>query len=200
MGRWVAAGGAGIATDFMAGVLLSKLIEGGLHYGLGSTLAVRREALTKAGGLRALVDHLADDYEMGARVAKAGYRVAVCGEVVETGFRLTLEDFIDHQLRWARDGKGCATGRLPGTDGDVRIRVVALESGGERVEPGEFVAAGLSFFLRLAQAMTVGAEVLGITRCFRACGCCRCATWWRWGFGWRGLRGIRLCGAGSGLC
>ena len=37
----------GIATDFMAGVLLSRQIEGGLHYGLGSTLAVRREALTR---------------------------------------------------------------------------------------------------------------------------------------------------------
>ena len=63
----------GIATDFMPGVLLSKLIEGGLRYGLGSTLAVRREALEKAGGLRPLVDYLADDYELGARMAKAGY-------------------------------------------------------------------------------------------------------------------------------
>ena len=41
----------GIATEFMPGVLLSKMIEGGLHYGLGSTLAIRREALEKAGGL-----------------------------------------------------------------------------------------------------------------------------------------------------
>ena len=60
----------GIATDFIPGVLLSKGIEGGLHYGLGSTLAVRREALEKAGGLLALVDCLADDYELGARVAE----------------------------------------------------------------------------------------------------------------------------------
>ena len=43
----------GIATDFQAGVLLSKMIEGGLHYGLGSTLAVRREALEEVGGLAA---------------------------------------------------------------------------------------------------------------------------------------------------
>ncbi len=37
----------GIATDFQAGVLLSKMIEGGLHYGLGSTLAVSRKALDR---------------------------------------------------------------------------------------------------------------------------------------------------------
>src|SRR5579862_1829809 len=51
----------GIATDFMPGVLVSRMIEGGLKYGLGSTLAVRRDALEKAGGLIALVDELADD-------------------------------------------------------------------------------------------------------------------------------------------
>jgi ceramide glucosyltransferase len=50
-----------------------KMIEGGLHYGLGSTLAVSREALDKIGGLLPLVDHLADDYELGARVSRAGY-------------------------------------------------------------------------------------------------------------------------------
>ena len=93
----------GIATDFQAGVLLSKWIEGGLHYGLGSTLAVRREALDQIGGLEALVDHLADDYELGARVAAAGYRVALCAEVVETAIpAYGWRGFIDHQLRWAR--------------------------------------------------------------------------------------------------
>ncbi len=81
----------GIATDFQAGVLLSKMIEGGMHFGLGSTLAVSRAALDKIGGLAPLVDYLADDYELGARVARAGYRVALSAEVVETaipGLRL----------------------------------------------------------------------------------------------------------------
>lgn len=42
----------GIATDFQAGVLLSRLLEGGLHYGLGSTLAISRAALEEIGGLQ----------------------------------------------------------------------------------------------------------------------------------------------------
>ncbi|HEX8711991.1 MAG TPA: glycosyltransferase, partial [Terracidiphilus sp.] len=46
----------GIATDFMPGVLVSRMIEGGLRFGLGSTLAVSREALEKSGGLLPLVD------------------------------------------------------------------------------------------------------------------------------------------------
>src|SRR5580658_2541466 len=93
----------GIATDFQAGVLLSRMIEGGLHYGLGSTLAVSRAALEKIGGLEALVDYLADDYELGARISRAGYRVALSAEVVETAVpAYSWRGFIDHQLRWAR--------------------------------------------------------------------------------------------------
>ena len=93
----------GIATDFRPGVLLSKMIEGGMRYGLGSTLAVRREALDRIGGLLPLVDYLADDYELGARVERAGYRVALSAEVVETAIpAYGWRGFVDHQLRWAR--------------------------------------------------------------------------------------------------
>jgi ceramide glucosyltransferase len=152
----------GIGTDFMAGVLLSKLIEGGLHYGLGSTLAVRREALEKAGGLLGLVDHLADDYEMGARVAKAGYRVALCDEVVETAIpAYDWGGFIDHQLRWARTVRDARPGGYFGlivTHGLAWALLNVLASG---LSPVSLWLLGLSFFLRLAQAMVVGAEVLG---------------------------------------
>src|ERR1700722_5587808 len=93
----------GIATDFMPGVLLSKMIEGGMRYGLGSTLAGGRAALDRIGGFEALVNHLADDYELGARIAQAGYTVALSAEVVETNTpAYTWRGFADHQLRWLR--------------------------------------------------------------------------------------------------
>ncbi len=41
----------GIAADFQPSVLLARWLEGGLRYGLGSTLAVSREALDAIGGL-----------------------------------------------------------------------------------------------------------------------------------------------------
>ena len=65
----------GIATDFIAGVLTARKLEGGIRFGLGSTLALSREALDATGGLAPLVDYLADDYELGARVWKAGFDV-----------------------------------------------------------------------------------------------------------------------------
>ena len=93
----------GISTDFLPGVLAARYLEKGIHFGLGSTLAMSRIALAKAGGLEPLVEYLADDYEMGARIARAGYRVELCDVVVETTVpAYTFRGFCDHQLRWAR--------------------------------------------------------------------------------------------------
>jgi ceramide glucosyltransferase len=151
----------GIAADFQAGVLLSKWIEGGLHYGLGSTLAVRREALEMADALEALVDHLADDYEMGARVAGAGYRVELSPEVVETSIpAYGWRGFADHQLRWlrtVRDARPWGYAGLIFTHGLGWALVNVVASG---LSPLSLWLLALSFFLRLALAMTVGAAVL----------------------------------------
>jgi len=151
----------GIATEFMPGVLLSKLIEGGLHYGLGSTLAVRREALEKIGGLLSIVDYLADDYELGARIARAGYRVEVGAEVVETSVpAYSWRGFFDHQLRWLRTVRCSRPAGYAGlifTHGLAWALLNVLASG---LSPLSLWLLGLSFFLRLAQAMTVGAAVL----------------------------------------
>lgn len=151
----------GIATDFQAGVLLSRMLEGGLHYGLGSTLAVRREALAKIGGFAVLVDFLADDYELGARVAQAGYKVALCAEVVETSVpAYGWRGFFDHQLRWlrtVRDARPAGYAGLVFTHGLAWAVLNVVASG---LNPLSVWLLGLSFFLRLAQAMTVGAGVL----------------------------------------
>ena len=93
----------GISTDFFPGVLAARWLEGGIRFGLGSTLAMSKTALAKAGGLEPLVEYLADDYEMGERIANAGYRVELCSEVVETTVpAYRFGGFRDHQLRWAR--------------------------------------------------------------------------------------------------
>ncbi|WP_348267732.1 bacteriohopanetetrol glucosamine biosynthesis glycosyltransferase HpnI [Edaphobacter paludis] len=93
----------GISTDFLPGVLTARKLEHGIRFGLGSTLATSKSVLAKAGGLEPLTEYLADDYEMGARIAAAGYRVELCAEVVETTVpAYRFRGFCDHQLRWAR--------------------------------------------------------------------------------------------------
>jgi ceramide glucosyltransferase len=93
----------GISTDFLPGVFTARMLERGIRFGLGSTLATSKTVLAKAGGLQPLTEYLADDYEMGARIAAAGYRVELCNEVVETTVpAYSFRGFCDHQLRWAR--------------------------------------------------------------------------------------------------
>jgi ceramide glucosyltransferase len=152
----------GIATDFQPSVLLSKMLEGSLRYGLGSTLAVRREALDHFGGYQTLVDHLADDYELGARVARAGYRVELTPEVVETSIpAYGWRGFFDHQLRWLRTVRDARPGGYAGlifTHGLTWALINIVASG---LSPLSLWLFALSFFLRLALAMTAGAEGLG---------------------------------------
>ncbi len=93
----------GIATDFFPGVLTALKMDGDIRFGLGSTLAVSREALAAAGGFESLVDSLADDYELGFRIAKTGFAVVLSREAVSTSVPpYKLREFFAHQVRWAR--------------------------------------------------------------------------------------------------
>jgi ceramide glucosyltransferase len=93
----------GISTDFSAGVLAARQLEGSIHFGLGSTLAFRRHDLEAIGGFEAFVDYLADDYEIGQRIAAQNLEVMLSDVVVETFLpAYTLRQFVDHQLRWGR--------------------------------------------------------------------------------------------------
>jgi ceramide glucosyltransferase len=93
----------GISTDFVPGVLSARLLEKGLHFGLGSTLAFRRHDLQAIGGFETLLDYLADDYELGRRIAATGKRVELSTATVTTFLpAYTLRQFFRHQLRWSR--------------------------------------------------------------------------------------------------
>jgi ceramide glucosyltransferase len=93
----------GISTDFAPGVLAARQLEGNIRFGLGSTLAFRRRALDTMGGFEALVDYLADDYELGARVTARGLKGKLAGVVVETFLpAYSFREFVEHQLRWNR--------------------------------------------------------------------------------------------------
>ena len=96
----------GLSSDFMGGVLVAREMEGGVRFALGATIATTKSVLREIGGLEALVDHLGDDYELGARTAAAGYKVELADAVVETALPdYTWREFWAHQMRWARNVK-----------------------------------------------------------------------------------------------
>jgi ceramide glucosyltransferase len=92
----------GFTAEMIPNVLVALHLEG-LSFALGASMAVRREALAAIGGFEALVDYLADDYQLGNKVHRAGWRIALDGTFVES--MLGAEELLPvlaRQLRWAR--------------------------------------------------------------------------------------------------
>ena len=158
----------GISTDFMAGVLTARHIEGGIHFGLGSTLAVSREALRLIGGLDPLVDYLADDYELGVRIAAAGFDIELSAEVVETWVPpYDIAGFLEHQLRWCRSTRDSRRWGYTGllfTFGLPWAFFNLIASGLSLESIALFV---LALVVRVGLALVVGVGILGDTQVLR---------------------------------
>jgi ceramide glucosyltransferase len=161
-GLWSRLEALGISTDFIPGVLTARQLEGGIRFGLGSTLAMTKTALDAAGGLEPLTEALADDYEMGARIAAAGYRVELTGEVVETSVpAYSFRGFADHQLRWSRSTRDSRKlGYIGlGVTYCVPWALAACIASGFALE--SFTLLTFALLARVAVALTVGVGILG---------------------------------------
>jgi ceramide glucosyltransferase len=151
----------GISTDFFPGVLTARKLEGGIRFGLGSTLAMSRVALAKAGGLEPLVESLADDYEMGARIAAAGYRVELCAEVVETSVPdYGFSGFWDHQIRWARTVRDSRKLGYLGLGITYALPWALMACVASGFELWSFTLLSVVLLARVAVALAVGVGVL----------------------------------------
>ncbi len=96
-----------INTDFLPSVLIAIKMEG-LNFALGATMAIRRETLDRIGGFGGLADYLADDYQLGNKAAKAGYKVRLAPCVIDSvQGRDSFSGYFLHQLRWGRTYRVC---------------------------------------------------------------------------------------------
>lgn len=160
-GLWSRLEALGIATDFMAGVLTARKLEGGIKFGLGSTLATTKTALAAIGGFESLVDQLADDYEMGVRLARTGFGVELVHEVVATTVpKYSVRGFCEHQLRWARSTRDSRRAGYAGLGVTYVLpwaMLTLLASGGAL---WSISLMSLALLLRVAVALNVGVGVL----------------------------------------
>lgn len=92
----------GFTVEMVPNVMVAQALEG-LSFALGASMAVRRQALEAIGGFAALVDYLADDYQLGNKVFRAGWRLELSDCFVESVMhREELAAVMSRQLRWAR--------------------------------------------------------------------------------------------------
>jgi ceramide glucosyltransferase len=151
----------GISTDFCAGVLAARQLEGGIGFGLGSTMAFRRSDLQRIGGFSSLADYLADDYELGSRLSRLGLKVELSRVVVETYLpAYQLADFLRHQLRWARGVRDARKSGYLGLAFTFGIFWALLGLATSLGSLWSWAALAFTLSLRLAVALVVGWNVL----------------------------------------
>jgi ceramide glucosyltransferase len=97
----------GATSDFFAGALIADWKEG-VTFALGASVTTTKTWLRTIGGYESLANLLADDYEIGNRIHKAGGRVLLSREPVWTTYPAqTVKSFWEHQVRWARTVRFC---------------------------------------------------------------------------------------------
>ena len=200
-GRWEA---IGIATDFAPSVLTAQLVRV-RGFGLGATLLFRAADLRAIGGFASLADYIADDYQLGRRIAGLGKRVVLPRLAVETCLTgRTWGEVWRHQVRWARTirvSQGAGYAGLCLANASLWALVALLA--------GAWWAALPLVALRLLTGLVVGAGVLGRREVWQYCYLMPVRDLWGFSvwlcglFGdtveWRGAR-LRLARDGRIIC
>lgn len=151
----------GIATEFAPAVLAARFLDRGLRFGLGSTLAVSRTALDAIGGLTPLADYLADDYQLGHRIAAAGFRVELANEAVETSVPAwSFSGFWSHQIRWSRTMRDSRAGHL-GLFLSYGLAWATLNLIASGLSVTAFALFSLALLVRVSLALGIGVGILG---------------------------------------
>ena len=158
---WARLEALSIATDLMMSIFTARWIERGVRFGLGGTLALHRETLEAVGGFPALLGHLADDYELGARVHGTGLQAVLMQEVVATTVpNYSASQFWQHQVRWARTIRDARPVQYIGVAVTHALPWALLTVVSSGLALWSFSLLSLVLLLRVAVALQCGAGVL----------------------------------------
>jgi ceramide glucosyltransferase len=120
---WPRVEALGLNTDFLAGMLTQRMLNG-MDFAIGCTIATRRAELASIGGLEYLQRYLAEDFVMGNLMRRAGKEVVLSRSVIE--HYIGNDGFVKnwkHRLRWARSTR---RSRPWGYLGEIFTKPVAL--------------------------------------------------------------------------
>lgn len=93
----------GMNTEFWGGAFTARLVERGVHFAVGPTIAARRRVIEDIGGWPRLSEYLAEDFMLGQFAAERGHGVILSSYVIEhrIGAQPWRANFA-HRLRWNR--------------------------------------------------------------------------------------------------
>jgi hypothetical protein len=103
-----------MGATFVGNVLVARKLLS-MRFAMGATAALRRGDLERLGGFAALADYLADDYQLGARIADLGLRVHLSDYVVSSILGpTTFREQWDREVRWAQCSRVSRPWEFPG--------------------------------------------------------------------------------------
>jgi ceramide glucosyltransferase len=92
----------GMCMDSVPAALVASKLEGKVQFAFGWTMATTKKHLAEIGGWEAMVNYHSDDFELGNRIARQGYRVELMRQPVWMVFpEETFQDFLNHEMRWS---------------------------------------------------------------------------------------------------
>jgi ceramide glucosyltransferase len=155
----------GMYLDSAPGALVARMLEGKMQFAFGWTMATTKRHLSEIGGWEAMANYHSDDFELGNRIARRGYKVELMPKPVWMVFpKETIGQYFRHELRWSiglKNVRPTAYGWLlltHGLPGALFAAVVAARAGWEGVAAAHVIAY---LALRLGLAWTTGAWGLG---------------------------------------
>ncbi len=91
----------GVPSDSSASALVARKF-GAIDFALGWTMATTKARLKEIGGFEAMADHHSDDFTLGNKIAKQGYRIELMPKPIWMVFpKEGLAQFLRHELRWS---------------------------------------------------------------------------------------------------
>ncbi len=154
---WSKLEATGMNTDFMAGILVARMLEG-MEFAVGPTIVARRSVLESIGGFNRLKDYLAEDFVMGKFAAEAGHGVTLSSYVIEHHIGSSdLRHSATHRLRWVRSTR---RSRPLGYIGQLFTMPVPLALIALAIAPRFWPAAVIVILIRAMAAYVVSSRVL----------------------------------------
>jgi ceramide glucosyltransferase len=101
-GLWSQLEAVGMTIEMSSGICADSLVEP-VRFALGPTMVTRRARVEEMGGFESMAEYCADDFVLGNRIARNGYKVVLSGHPID---HMVLQaDFLDsmkHQVRWMK--------------------------------------------------------------------------------------------------
>lgn len=155
----------GMNTEFWGGALTARLVEKGVRFAVGPTIAARRGVIESVGGWPRLSRYLAEDFVLGQFAAEQGHGVILSAAVIEhrIGSQGMRANFA-HRLRWNRSTR---RSRPAGYAGQVFTNPVPWALILVALHPPAWPVLPLTALLRAAAAHAVSGWALRDPLCRR---------------------------------